>query len=121
MKQFFPIHCARERATVKSKVLEGHHPPCDAPSRLVGGRFLERVPPEAHIQRLWSILPISATATVKVTEAHKTDSCGRRKLRGTGKKRLRHFSRTASVRIDGGLTGRGTERAHSAGRVEMSD
>ena len=47
--------------------------------------FLERVPPEAHIQRLWSDPPISATATVKVTEAHKTDTCGRRKLGVPGK------------------------------------
>src|ERR1017187_6731834 len=47
--------------------------------------FSAEKPSEAHIQRVWSILLISATATVKVTEAHKTDTCGRRKLGVPGK------------------------------------
>src|ERR1022692_5168752 len=71
--------------------------------------FSAEKPSEAHIQRVWSILPISATATVKVTEAHKADTCGRRKLRGTRKNRLCHFSRTVSVRIYGVQRERGTE------------
>jgi hypothetical protein len=36
----------------------------------VGGRFLEKVPPEGHIQRVWNNLPISAAATEKVTKDH---------------------------------------------------
>jgi hypothetical protein len=38
--------------------------------RLVGGRFSERVPPECHIQEVWSILPIFAAATEKVRKDH---------------------------------------------------